>query len=326
MVPRSIFTPSFSRPRFSILPTTPTAEMTRSTVSVWVAPLPSSIVAVTLSAFLSSFVTLALVRNLDALLLERLAREAGDLGVLDRQDLRQHLDHRHLGAEGAVERGELDADGAGADHQQRLRHLLRDHRLEIGPHQLLVGLEPGQHARPRAGGDDDVLGLVAAGPERALRRFGLRRLHRDLAGRIDRRLAPDHRDLVLLHQEADAVIEPLRHPARALHHGGRVVGDILGGEAVILGVLHVVIDLRRAQQRLGRNAAPVEADAAEIGALDDRGLEAELRGADRGDVAARAGADDDDVEGFGHWCLRWGLLVVPAGWCGRRMCARRVCT
>ena len=33
-----------------------------------------------------------------------------------------------------------------------------------------------------------------------------------------------------------------------------------------------------------------------MGALDDRGLEAELRGADRGDIAARAGADDDDVE------------------------------
>ena len=59
MAPRSVFTPSFSRPRFSMLPVTPTAEITRSTVSVCVAPLPSSMVAVTLSAFLSSFVTLA---------------------------------------------------------------------------------------------------------------------------------------------------------------------------------------------------------------------------------------------------------------------------
>ena len=55
---RSVFTPSFSRPRFSMLPTTPTAEMTRSTVIC--CDLPSaSIVAVTLSDFLSSFVTLA---------------------------------------------------------------------------------------------------------------------------------------------------------------------------------------------------------------------------------------------------------------------------
>ena len=91
-----------------------------------------------------------------------LRAKAGDLVVLDRQDLRQHLDDRHLGAERAVERGELDADRAGADHQQRLRHRSRHHGLEIGPDQLLVRLEARQHARPRAGRDDDVLGLIGA--------------------------------------------------------------------------------------------------------------------------------------------------------------------
>ena len=62
-----------------------------------------------------------------------------------------------------------------------------------------------------------------------------------------------------------------------------------------------MIDFRRTQQRLGRDTAPVEANAAEIIALDNRGLEAELRRADSGDVAAGPGADDDDVEsGVGH--------------------------
>ena len=42
-----------------MLPTTPTAEITRSTASDCVPPLPSSIVAVTPSPFLSSLVTLA---------------------------------------------------------------------------------------------------------------------------------------------------------------------------------------------------------------------------------------------------------------------------
>jgi hypothetical protein len=41
-------------------------------------------------------------------------------------------------------------------------------------------------------------------------------------------------------------------------------------------VLHGVENLGRAQQRLGRDAAPVEADAAEMLALDDCRLEAEL--------------------------------------------------
>src|SRR5260370_26240030 len=70
-------------------------------------------------------------------------------------------------------------------------------------------------------------------------------------------------------------------------------------------------NLRRAQQRLGRNAAPVQADAAEIGFLDNRGLEAELRRADRGDIAAGAGADDDDVEGCVGHCELAYLLPSP---------------
>ena len=115
------------------------------------------------------------------------------------------------------------------------------------------------------------------------------------------RLAPDHRDFVLLHQEADAVIEPLGHRARALDDGRGVEADIVGFQSVVLGVLHVVEDFRRAQQRLGRDAAPVETNAAEIIALDDGRLEAELRRADGGDIAAGAGADDENVEGgVGH--------------------------
>ncbi len=45
-------------------------------------------------------------------------------------------------------------------------------------------------------------------------------------------------------------------------------------------------------------------------ALDDRGLEAELRRADGADIAAGAGADDDDVEGcVGHsLARRCGIL------------------
>jgi hypothetical protein len=66
-------------------------------------------------------------------------------------------------------------------------------------------------------------------------------------------------------------------------------------QPVILGVLAVMQDLGRAQQRLGRDAAPVRADAGEMLALDDCGPEAELRGPDCSDIAAGAGADDDDV-------------------------------
>ena len=55
--------------------------------------------------------------------------------------------------------------------------------------------------------------------------------------------------------------------------------------------------LGRMQQRLGRNAAYVEACAAERAALiDTRGFEAKLCGADCSNIAARAGANNDQVK------------------------------
>ena len=51
-------------------------------------------------------------KDLDALLFEALARKSRDLSILNGQDLRQHLDHSHLGAERAVERRELDSNCA----------------------------------------------------------------------------------------------------------------------------------------------------------------------------------------------------------------------
>src|SRR6185312_1747830 len=52
------------------------------------------------------------------------------------------------------------------------------------------------------------------------------------------------------------------------------------------------------QQRLRRDAADVEAGAAEgRHLLDHRGFQAELHRADRADIAAGAGADDDEIVG-----------------------------
>ena len=118
------------------------------------------------------------------------------------------------------------------------------------------------------------------------------------------RLARDHGDLVLLHQEGDAVRKLLRHLARALDDLGDVELEIVGAEAELVQPVHQVPDFGRAQQRLGRDAAPVEADAAQPVALDDRGLQAQLRRADGADIAARPAADDDDVEWFSQSNLR----------------------
>src|SRR5918993_253539 len=53
--------------------------------------------------------------------------------------------------------------------------------------------------------------------------------------------------------------------------------------------------LATARLRFGRDAPPVATDPAEVLPLDNRRLEAELRRADRRDIAAGPGAEDDEV-------------------------------
>ena len=126
--------------------------------------------------------------------------------------------------------------------------------------------------------------------------FALLAFHGEAGGAGQRALAHMHRDLVLLHQVRDALVELLGDTAAAFHHRFEIGLDLAGDlEPVILGVLGVVEDLGRAQQRLGRDAAPVEADTAEQFAFDDGGLEAQLRAADRRDIAAGAASEHDDV-------------------------------
>ena len=75
-------------------------------------------------------------------------------------------------------------------------------------------------------------------------------------------------------------------------------------DAVLGHRLRFLDDPRRVQQRLGRNAADVQADAAERrAALDQRDRQPEIGGAERRGVAAGTGAEHDQVE----------IVAVPLG-------------
>src|SRR5690606_6839736 len=63
--------------------------------------------------------------------------------------------------------------------------------------------------------------------------------------------------------------------------------------------------------RLGRNAPPVEADAPQPLPLDDRDLEAQLRGANRAHIAAGPGAEDDEIELVSHGSNVLRLTPLP---------------
>ena len=88
---------------------------------------------------------------------------------------------------------------------------------------------------------------------------------------------------------------PLRFISWAKSSVGGAEHDAVHGEIVA----RLLEQVRGLQQRLGRDAADIEAGAAEGRALlDHRHLHAELGGADRRHIAARSGADHDEIEGF----------------------------
>ena len=138
-----------------------------------------------------------------------------DLRILVRHEARQELDDRHLDAERAVERRELDADRTRAEHDQRLRLGGQGHRLAVLDDPLAVELDAGQRAGARAGRDDHVLGL----DDRACRSLLVTSIwcgfHAPARG-SSFAVPAIVLDLVLAEQEADALADLVGDVAAAL--------------------------------------------------------------------------------------------------------------
>ena len=223
----------------------------------------------------------------------------GDFFVFDRDQARQHFDEGDFRAEGTEDGSEFDAHRAGADNHQGLGNLLERENLDIGQ-DLVAGLEAGKHAGFRAGAEDYVFGFdlrtFAVGGDLDGQHTVLRR-----AGQLA--VSPDGFDFVLLHQELET-LGVLGHDLRlALLDGGPVqLAGVDAFDAEFFGVFQVVPEFGVEQQRLGRDAAHVQAGAAEhVVFFDEGGFQAVLAGADGGGVASRTAADDGDViNGFGQ--------------------------
>jgi hypothetical protein len=105
---------------------------------------------------------------------------------------------------------------------------------------------------------------------------------------------------VLLHQRTDAAAQSFGDFARATYELGDVEGGLAGFDSELGRVGDGLVDLGGAQQGLRGDAAPVQADAAQVFAFDHCGFLSELGGADGGHVAAGATAEDHDVERISH--------------------------
>ena len=90
------------------------------------------------------------------------------------------------------------------------------------------------------------------------------RLHLDLAGADQPTEAFDMGDPVLLEEVPDSLSHLAGDSAAALLRRTEVEAHVLGGDPVLLRVFHLVDQERAGQHRLGRDAADVQADAAEL--------------------------------------------------------------
>ncbi len=240
--------------------------------------------------------------RVDAALAEGPADLLGTVGVLERQETVLELDDRHLDAEGVPGRRELHPDRAGPQHDRLLRELLEAQGVIRADDPLAVELGERQLARLGAGRDDER------------RRRQLLRVAAVLEGDLDRVLPGDHPGTDEgLH--AAALEGPLQALPHLLDDGVLVLVQGLHLDALVVERhaevrrgLCLLGDLGGLQDRLGRDAAPVQAGPADLVALDERDVEPELRRPERDRVPARAAAEDDDVVG-----VAVALLDAPAG-------------
>src|SRR3546814_9111292 len=85
----------------------------------------------------------------------------------------------------------------------------------------------------------------------------------------------------------DALVQLLCNTARTLNDLIKIEGRLFHRQAVFFGLLHIMIYFSRAKQRLRRDAPPVQADAAQILALNNRSLQFKLNRTDSRDIVSR---------------------------------------
>ena len=123
----------------------------------------------------------------------------------------------------------------------------------------------------------------------------------------ERRLAADHRDLALPRERLESAGEACDDAVLPVAELRRIDLGRTEAHAELGHRLRILDHAGRMQQRLGRDAADVQAHAAQRRpALDQRDRKAQVRGAKRRRVTARAGAEHDEVEivGMSRRCGR----------------------
>ena len=266
-----------SRPTLSVTAARPAATSSRSTTSSdGSSPsLPTRMWTPASSTRTAASIEAGARDDLDAPLGECPLHLLRDLGVLERHDRRQVLQDGHLGTQVAVVGRELHAHRAAADDRDGRGHIIRLEDVVAGHDPDAVGHEPGQALDPRAGGQDRVLAGEHALAGRLV--VGIDGRDADGASRPPASRCPGcSRPCSCAPGSADpcGAAPPPGRRRSAMATGSPCASDTI--EPVLVRLADLVQQVGRLEHRLGRDAATMEARAADLVLVDERDPQAQL--------------------------------------------------
>ena len=227
-----------------------------------------------------------------ALLFVRPHQQLADLRVGAARDFGQHLNDRHLRADGREIARHFQPDHAAADADERFRLLRKGQQLAVRhnkagsksfPHtgdRRDHGAGAGRQHEPRRGQC-----LAACGDLKALPCFA-----------EDPSLGGENRHAMRLHCRAHTPDERSDHAVLPRDDLRVVDGDVLRRHAVFRAVQRRLILLGAVKKALCRDAALVQTGAAQRTLFDQRRPQPRLSRAFRAEIAARAAADHDQIK------------------------------
>ena len=225
-------------------------------------------------------------------LLETFGQDVDQIAIGAGQQAVRHLDDGDGAAERSVDRAELEADVSAADDQQRLWDVGKiEGGRRVHHSRIAVARKPERRGndRHRAGGENRVLELD--------RVFSARGELDAECVRVDELAEALHvLHLPTLRQKSRAARQPLDDGVLERTELVEVDRRFAEGDAPRIRVTRFSEQVSHVQQRLRRDAAAIDADAARIHfRVDERGLEPEIGGEECRGVPARAASDDDNL-------------------------------
>ena len=251
------------------------------------------------------------------LLLEAAHDDVGDVVVEPGKDLRQAFEDRHLASRGRRTCWRTRSRWLRRRSTTPPGHVVEHQHFVAGHDRTRPARSRGWcAARSRRRGPRCVAG------ER--RRRAVRAGDRHGAIRPEAADAFEDRDLLRLHEAGQALDDAIDDLLLAGLRRDEVDDGRAGLDAELGGVGDVALHRGGLEERLGRDAAAVEAGAAHLVHLDDGDVEAGRRGVQRCAVSARSTADHDEIE-FGCGLHGGSVTVVsrPESWCRVRLRKQR---